>query len=211
MPEVIPANQELIKNRFPWKLALPLYALSYGVMLLFSKAYFWDDWFFYFKSANTIAQQAGYWPIHGILLADVLGQRPELFRILTIICFFFAGWCLFHILGTIRILSTEQVRLITILFLILPINSARVSMAVITYSYSLFFFYLAWYLLVTKRSRVVRFLSIPLFLLSFSTVALIAFFAVPCVHFLYMKLSVPAANKRIAYISSALFAALAPL
>lgn len=215
MPEVIPMNHELIKNRFPWKLALPLYALSYGVMLLFSKAYFWDDWLIYYSKSTAgtkdALQQVGYWSINGILQVDVLGRRPELFRIITIACFFFAGWCLFHILSTVKILSTEQVRLITILFLILPINSARVSMSVFVYSYSFLFFYLAWYLLVTKHSRFVWLLSIPLFLLSFNTVALIAFFVVPCAHLLYMKLSVPTANKRVAYVSSALFATLAPL
>mgnify|MGYP001577892394 CR=1 FL=1 len=208
-------NQQPIKNRFPWKLALPLYALSYGAMLLFSKAHFWDDWLIYYsKSAagtKDALRQVGYWPINGIFQVDVLGRRPELFAIVTIACFFFTGWCLFHILSTVKILNTEQVRLITILFLVLPINSARVSMSVFVYSYSIFLFYLAWYLLVTKRSRFVWLLSIPLFLLSFNTVALVAFFAVPCLHLLYMKLSVPVANKRIAYVSSALFATLAPL
>lgn len=207
--------QEPIKNRFPWKLALPLYALSYGVMLLFANAYFWDDWLIYYsKSAaetKDALRQVGYWPINGIFQVDLLARQPTLFGIVTIGCFFFAGWCLFHILSTAKILSTEQVRLITILFLILPINSARVSMSVFIYSYSFFFFYLAWYLLVTKHSRFVWLLSIPLFLLSFNTVALIAFFVVPCMHLLYMKLSVPAANKRIAYVSVALFATLAPL
>ncbi len=215
MPEVIPVNQQLVKNRFPWKLALPLYALSYGVMLLFSKAYFWDDWLSYYsKSASgtkDALRQVGFWPINGIFQVDVLGRRPELFAIVTIACFFITGWCLFHILSTVKILSTDQVRLITILFLVLPINSARVSMSVFIYSYSLLLFYLAWYLLVAKRSHFVWLLSIPLFLMSFNTVALIAFFIVPCAHLLYMKLSVPEVNKRFAYVLSALFASLAPL
>lgn len=215
MLDTVAIEQQSVKNRFPWKLALPLYAASYFVMLLFAKAYFWDDWKTYYPISSNdtkfALREIGFWPIHGIFQVDVLGNRPELFRILTIICFFFAGWCLFHILSTVKILTSEQVRVITILFLILPINSARVAMMVFIYSYSFFFFYLAWYLLVTKRSRFVRSLSIPLFLLSFSMVSLVVFFALPCAHFLYMKLSVPEQNRRNAYLSSVLLASLAPL
>ncbi len=215
MPEVVPIIQQSVKNRFPWKLALPLYALSNCFMPLFRKAYFWDDWFVFYSESNDGTKKffndGGSWPTRGLLEVDLLNKQPELFNVLTILCFFFAGWCLFHILSTVKVLTTEHVRIITILFLILPINSARVAMINFSYSYSLFFFYLAWYLLVTKRSRFVRYLSIPLFLLSFDTLSLIAFFVVPCAHFLYMKLSVPEPNRRNAYLSSALFAALSPL
>jgi len=206
-------KQQPVKNQFPWKLALPLYALSYGFVLLFLKAYFWDDWLLFYSLSNDgtkdLFRQIGLTPIHAFIQVDVLNRQLELFRFLTIACFLSSGWFLFHILNTLKILSTEQVRLITILFLILPINSARVS--VFGYSYSFFFFYLAWYLLVTKHSRFVRFLSVPLFLLSFSTVALVAFYVVPCAHFLYMKLSVPEPNRRHPYILSTLLASISPL
>ncbi len=215
MAEGILIEARLAKNRFPWKLALPLYALSNGFMLLFLKAYFWEDWYIFYSESNDGTKKffndGGSWPIRGLLEVDLLNKRPELFNVFTILCFFGAGWCFFHILSTVKVLTTEHVRIITILFLILPINSARVQMINFSYSYSFFFFYLAWYFLVAKQSRVVRSLSIPLFLLSFDTVALIAFFVVPCAHFLYMKLSVPEPNRRNAYLSSALFAALSPL
>lgn len=207
--------QEPIKNRFPWKLALPLYALSNGFMLLFLKSYFWDDWLVYYSESSDgtidFFRRIGLSPIDAFFQVEVLGKRPELFRILTIVSFFLAGWCLFHILNTVKILSAEQIRLITILFLILPINSARVAMMVFVYSSSLFLFYLAWYLLVIKRSLFVQLLSIPLFLLSFDTVALVVFFIVPCAHYLYLRLSAPESDKRNAYISSVLLASLAPL
>jgi len=184
-------------------------------MLLFPKAYFWDDWKVFYSLSNDGTKDhlrlGGAWPIRGFIEVDLLNKQPELFRLLTIVCFFFAGWCLFHILSTVKILSTEQVRLITILFMILPINSARVAMINFSYSYSFFFFYFAWYLLVTKHSRIVRSLSVPFFLLSFGALSPIVFFAVPSAHLLYMKLSVPGSNRRNAYFCSALFAALAPL
>ena len=215
MPNGVRFNQQSVKNRFPWKLALPLYALSNGITIFFLKAYYWEDWLWYYTKSNDELKQlfrsGGNTPVRGFFELDVLGARPELFKIITIICFFFSGWFLFHILGTVRILSIEQVRLITILFLILPLNSARVAMILFLYSYSFFLFYLAWYLLVTKRSKFARSLSIPLFLLSFDTIALNGFFVVPCMHFLYLRLLGPVSNKRNAYLSSVLLVSLAPL
>ena len=215
MPEFDAETQNLDKRHFPWKLALSLYGLSNVLTLLFLKAYFWDDWFIYYTKTATetkdALRQVGHWPIHSIFQVDLLTRQPSLFRVIAVLCFFFAGWYLFQILGTIKTLSSDQARLITILFLILPINSARVSMSVFVYSYSLLLFYFAWYLLVTKQSRFIWLLSIPLFLMSFSTVALLAFFVVPCVHLLYLKLSEHPDKRRIAYVTSALFASLAPL
>ncbi len=215
MPDGTGFSQQSVKDRFPWRWALPLYALSHGIVMLFLKAYFWEDWLYYYSTPKDELKQlfrsVGNSPARYFIELDVLGARTELFRILTLVCFFFAGWFLFHILSTVRILSTEHVRLITILFLILPINSARVSMILFLYSYSFFLFYLAWYLLVTKRSKLIQSLSVPLFVLSFDTISLNAFFIVPSVHFLYIRLSGPDANKRSAYLSSLLLLALAPL
>jgi len=203
------------KNGFPWKLALPLYALSNFLLLLFLKSYFSEDWQTYYFESNygtkEIFDHSGSWPIRGLIEVDLLSRRPELFRVIAILFFFSAGWCLFHILNTLKFLTSEQVRIITILFLILPINSERVRVLNFFYAYSLFFFYLAWYLLVTKRSRLARFLSILIFLLSFDNIALVVFFAVPCAHFLYTKLSVPETSRWNAYLSSALFATIAPV
>jgi len=183
--------------------------------MLFLKSYFWDDWYTYFTLSDDGTKDYwdgfGYSPIHGFFQIDVLGSRPELFRLITLFCFFAAGWCLFHILSAVKLLHPEQVRLITILFLILPINSARVAMGQFVYSYSFFFFFLGWYLLVTKRSRLVRSLSIPLFLMSFSTLSLITFFALPCLHFLYTRLLVLNPRRVSSYLSTATLASLAPL
>lgn len=209
------SSQLVQTHRFPWKSAFSAYGLSYCLVLLFLKSYFWDDWYTYFALSDNETKnywdQYGYPAIHGFFQVDVLGSRPELFRLIMLVGFFVAGWCLFHILSTVKLLRPEQVRLVTILFLILPINSTRVSMGLFVYSYSFLFFFLAWYLLVTKRSLIVRSLSIPLFLLSFSTLSLITFFSIPCLHFLYTKLSVPNPRRLSAYLSTAFLASLSPL
>ena len=117
MPDEVVAYQQSVKNRFPWKLALPLYALSNGIILLFLRAYFWDDWSIYYAQSDREIKNSlelhGDLPTRGFVELNLLGNRPELFRLLTIVCFFLSGWCLFHILNTARFLNRQQVQLIT--------------------------------------------------------------------------------------------------
>ena len=183
------ASHDPRTEKFPWKLGLILYSLSYLPMMLISKAYFWDDWLVYKPNDNEIAnllRTVGNTPVRAWIENGVLDANPVLFRTVTILSYFAAGWFVFQILSKATFISAANVRIATLLFLILPINSARVSMIILHYSLSLMFFYLAWYLLATKKSLAWRLLSIPIFLISFDTVALIIFFIVPCCHLGYM-------------------------
>ena len=96
---------------------------------------------------------------------------------------------MFQILKKVHFISVSDQRLITILFLILPINSARVAMQMFGYTYCLFFFYAGWYFLVTKRGRSAKFIAVVLFLLSFNTLAFITFLTVPVFHYLMLNTS----------------------
>ena len=181
-------------NRFPWKISLILYVCSFGLMLTFLDSYFWDDWKVYASLPKSeISKQfwdAGYMFDRGFFELEILGSRPEIFRILTLICYFLSGWCLFYILSTLRFLSNQQVKIITLLFLVLPINSARVAMIDFAYAWALLLFYLSWYLLVKKESLITVLVAVALLVLSFgSTAALIVFMALPCAHRLYLQLS----------------------
>ncbi len=150
-------------------------------------------------------------PVRAWIEIGMLDASPVLFKIVTILCYFAAGWFLFQILGMVTFVSATNVRIITLLFLILPINSARVSMIILLYSLSLMFFYLAWYLLVTKKSLVWRLLSIPIFLISFDTVALIVGFIIPCCHLGYLLYQDPKVKKIHAALITATLLLLAPL
>ena len=151
---------------FPWKHAIILYALSYGIILFFLKAYFWDDWYVYASTSRShiasLMHSRGDWPIRVWVEWDVLRGRPELFRVLTLVTYFISGWCLFHILSTLRFLEKNQIRFMTLLFLIFPINSARVAMVDFAYAFSLMFFYVAWLVYVTKKSLFFRLLALVL-------------------------------------------------
>ena len=187
------ANPEIAVNRFPWMWALSVYSLSFGLMLTFLSSYFWDDWPGYYQNMDGALEQAmrirGDWPTRAFLELTILGGRPELFRLLTLVAYFASGWFLFQILNTLNFLKNNQVRLITILFLILPINSARVAMVDFAYTCSFLLFFWAWFLLVRKSGWIKDLLAVLLFLLSFgATASLLVFLLVPCAHILYLRL-----------------------
>lgn len=178
--------------RFPWRKALFLYGISYGLCLFFLNALFWDDWAVKTVSAQMerdMWKELGFPPPISFIVIDILQRSPIYIHLATFLLFFAGGWLLFQILQKVDFISSEERQLITILFLVLPINSARVAMQMFNYSYSLFFFYAAWYALVTKRGWIAKLISIVLFLLSFNTLSLVTFCVVPVIHYLLLNTS----------------------
>ena len=207
MSRNVEANPEIALNRFPWMWALSVYFLAYGLILTFMSSYFWDDWPGYYQNTDGAIEQAflirGDWPTRAFLEITILGTRPELFRLLTLVAYFASGWFLFQILNTLDFLKNNQVRLITILFLIIPINSARVAMVDLAYACSFLLFFWAWFLLVRKSGWIKDLLALLLFLLSFgATASLLVFLLVPCAHILYLRLHDSSLIRNRAWLSS---------
>ena len=201
-------------EKFPWKLGLILYSLSYLPMMLFAKAYFWDDWLVYKPSDDEIRNLlkfVGNTPVRAWIEIGVLDASPMLFRIVTILCYFAAGWFVFQILSRVTFISPSNVRIATLLFLIFPINSARVAMINFSYSVSLLVFYAGWYLLVSKNLSAWRLLSVPLFLISFEVKSPIIFFVIPCCHLGYQLYLESSVKKKYAALIPIALLSLAPL
>ena len=210
------ANPKIAVNRFPWMWALSVYVVSYGLILTFLSSYFWDDWLVYKHKTGGFIEQSlrtrGDWPTRAFLELTILGARPELFKILTLVAYFAAAWLLFHILSTLNFLKNNQVRLITILFLILPINSARVAMVDFAYACSLLLFFWAWFLLVKKSSWCKDFSAVVLFILSFgATASLLVFLMVPCIHRLYLRLSDSSSGRSRTWLSTLVIFLMSPV
>jgi len=210
------AKIETMIHPFPWKLAGSVYVMSYGLVVSFWGSYFWDDWGIYFSRSNIeIADQfrrAGNPPYRSWIESTVLGNHPEMFRFGTLICYFACGWFVFKILQTLKFLKYEQTVFITLIFLVLPINSARVAMIDFSYGYSLALFYFGWYLGATKKTGLSYIAAIILMLLSFGTTAsLIVFFIVPCCHWLFIQLTESETNRRKSMALFALVLSIAPI
>jgi hypothetical protein len=201
---------------------IPLEGLDFSVSsfvrvrIFVFKSKVFVDWSYYFDTTNSdLAVQfrvRGDWPTRVWIESGLLRMRPELFHLGMFIGYFLAGWCLFHILKTLKFLGQQNRELITILFLVFPINSARVAMVNFAYCLSLLLFYFAWYLLVTKKSQFAHIASIVLFVLSFgATASLMVFLLVPICHVAYLKYLNPKSNGIREWWILALISILSPM
>jgi hypothetical protein len=181
-------------DKFPFKLGALLYLVSYGFYFLFFNAYFWDDWLVNYRLSEVEASQfwkdqLGFFPTNRFVEINLLQRNPVAFHALTLVIFFLIPVVFFRISRSISFVSQKQRFYIALLLLVLPINSARVSMACFRLSYSLLLFLVAWLILVDTKTNKIKYLSIPLFLLSFLAQSLIPFFLLPCAHSTYLAFS----------------------
>ena len=180
-------NREPMLAGFPWVSAIILYTLSWGWSLLRPNTLYWDDWAVSFnKPANYGLQylsDMGQAPWRGLVEFCLAQLGTWTFSIATFAMFFMTSLFIFEILRLAIFLSVSQVRLITILFLIVPVNHARISSAVFDYTFSYFLFFLGWLILVRYRSFKSFALSITLLFLSLKTHSLLFFVLLPFLHF----------------------------
>ena len=184
-------DKSIEANRFPWKIGVTLYTISYGFMFGFLDAYFWDDWFYKFKLNESEAhqfwkEQLGFFPTNRFIEISILDRNPVLFHLITFVIFLLIPVVAFSIAKCFKLISQEQRFYLVVILLILPINSARVSMAVFRLSYSLLVFFVGWLILVHPRTAKVKYLATPLFVFSFLVQPLIPFFVLPCLHNWYL-------------------------
>jgi hypothetical protein len=179
-------------NKFPWLEAAVIYLISFGVSLTFLNARFWDDWYVNFTLTRSETMQywkdmLGFFPTNRFIEVVVLDRNPVAFHLVIFFCFFLSGYLLFKILEKLPGVSYEVNKRVALLFLVLPINSARVSMVTIRLTYSLVLFLAAWLLLVNSRSNATKSIAVVLFCLSFLAQSLVPFFVLPCMHLFYLE------------------------
>ena len=178
---------------FPWLQAMLMFGLSHFLVFAFLDTFFWDD-YIRGESKNVVAAQAklaGFPPWREFIEFSIFQNSAALFHITTPVCFFVAAIALHKVLRSNLPLSVFQINAITLLFLLLPVNSARVAMIDFYYSFSYMLFFVAWSLLVSDK-RYMQVLALPIFWLSFGTSSLLPFFALPVLHLTYLLLI----NKR---------------
>ena len=203
-------------NRFPWKIAVLLYTVSYGFMFGFLDAYFWDDWYVNVELTKVEAHQywkdqLGFFPTNRFIEISLLDRNPVLFHLLTFVIFFLIPVVVFAIAKCFKLIGQEQRFYLAVILLVLPINSARVSMAVFRLSYSLLIFLVAWLVLVHPRTAKVKYLATPLFVVSFLSQSLIPFFVLPCLHNWYLGFDVKNQRWRNKTLFHASYLSVAPL
>ena len=198
------SNRESMLAGFPWVSAIILYTLSWGWSLLRPNTLYWDDWDIYFNKPPNYGLQVlsdmGQAPWRGLIEFCLTQVGTWTFSTLTFVMFFVTSLFIFEILRLTTVLSVSQVQLITVLFLIVPVNQARIAIAVFSYTTSYFLFFLGWLLLVCYRSFKSFIFSWLVLFLSLMTHSLVFFLLLPFLHFVYLNKSELARPKKFGQI-----------
>ena len=184
---------ERMLDGFPWVSAIILYTLSWGWSLLRPNTLYWDDWTVIFEKPKffmlTFSRSIGKPPWSDLFEALVIPYGLWTVQLSTFVLFFVCGLIAFQILKSFRSLSLSQLRMIVLLFLIVPVNHARISRNVFDYTSSYFLFYLGWFLLVRYKSAKSFLLACVILFSSFKTHSFLVFILLPFLHFAWLNKS----------------------
>jgi hypothetical protein len=178
---------------YPWKKALVLYGISNAFMLFMAGSYFWDDWATYVDRSDSeisnILKIKGSAPWRAFLEVTVLQASPALFHLGTLVFFLFSSFFLYKILNVTPGVNSRAASAISLLFLLLPVNSARIAMIDFTYTTCYFFFFAAWYLLCVRKGSFAKFFALLLFFASFTALSPLVFVIIPIIHYAFLTYS----------------------
>ena len=182
------SRPDLVRNPLQIGIAFFVFSNAFGLFTL--QSLFWDDWIrpIEIDDAKAWFRSAGSPPWREFFEYTILRNSPQLFHIATPICGLIAAFALYKVLRARLPLTDFQVNVTTLLFLLLPLNSAKIAMINFFYVISYMLFFVAWSLLVSK-SKVAPWFAVPLFWLSFGTPSLLPFFALPLLHVGYILFS----------------------
>jgi len=154
-------------GKIRWKSLWVIYSVANLYYLLTWNALFWDAWYLYQKPENIVFVERNC-PIDRCKVPFVyLFEQPLIevgvwtLKALTILSFALGGWIFWKILGYLRGLTEFQRSLSTILFLLLPINGARVGLSTVRASLLLTIFLLGVLFLI-RRQLLVNFVGLTL-------------------------------------------------
>lgn len=184
------------------------YTLAFGLMLLNTRGYYWDDWAmignFSFQDANRQWLQNGniwYGHFHWIFVS-LQPYGVALFRCFTFVAFLLCGFMVYGILRSLRILTPLEALFITLLFLLLPFNTMSRNVVInSTYTLCYLLFFSAFYLLMYRQSCnstakvALRLIALVLFFVAFTMNSLLVFYVLPLAYMAYVELTAMHHNK----------------
>lgn len=169
-----------------------IYTVCHFPLLLLADAKYWDDWLIFGISDADLIQtftDAGYtWVGHFHLLIRPWG--PELYKILSFLTLLIppvASYIILKRLGLSRAYSFWT----AVFIAVLPIYHSRVTAISVPSSVSNAFFFIGWIFLLTSIKGRLRYLcsiiSVISFSFSFSYSALVVFYLIPLLTYIYLQ------------------------
>lgn len=175
---------------FPWKIASLIYGISYIPLLFSANSLFWDDWVTIDHETGNIPaskySSSGSAPWRHFVEQSLLQSSPILFRVFSFLAFFISGYFFFYILRRVRFLSQNQVIAATLIFLVLPVNSARIALINNSYAFGFLLFFCGWYLLAVSERKSIHLLSLFAFFISYTSLPLITFTLLPILYVVFL-------------------------
>lgn len=163
-------------SKYPWRLSILFYITAWSPTVLFLDARFWDDWYVFYlfdeKESELWWQGEGFPTYVYQVQALFLRRNPFVYHALSLTCNFLVSWLFYRVLEKYRFFGSKINSKLALLLLILPVNSARVAMIMLPYTVSFLLFFIAWNLWLSNN-RLVRAVSLGVFLLSFYTWSLL--------------------------------------
>lgn len=172
------------------RLAL-IYLLAHGGIFLLLNAVYWDDWILFKAGDDVITKMFHeanpFLDFSSLMHIALLKLGPWPYRLLSPLLLFFSGIFLWGILSPIAFLERQEKYEIVVLFMVLPLYAARVTLISLPSAYCYFSFFLGWWLLTRIEYLGFRLLALGLFMLSFRNNALLVFYALPIIYLYYLE------------------------
>ena len=153
-----------------------VYILAQG-FLLFASGMWWDDWVYANKNWDYLLEvfMQSSLPLQAYIDASLWILPDGAYRILVFFFFYFGTLLVYLILRKIDLFSTDSAFWITLLYIVIPINDARITWICYGYSLGLFAFWIAFYLVTLwrgkkgKKSILMRILTLAVLIFSYNT------------------------------------------
>jgi hypothetical protein len=172
-----------------------LFVIS-NLLILFNPGIFWDDWNLYNIAKESIYSQynnggLGYFGYLQVFLQNFYNP-PFLYHTLTFGLQLISIYFLFEIVKRLTFINHKffEGNYLVLIYAVLPLNDAKITMICFPYTLSLTLFILATFFLVKykyEKNSAFRFLSLFLYFISFSTVSLVFFYLIPFLFIIFLE------------------------
>lgn len=172
-----------------------VYFAAHGFLLVATGCW-WDDWVYADKNWEYLFEVSKQSSLPSVAILDAgLWLFPDGFYRMLVFIVFYAGAIFFYkILNTVDLFTKKSCLWITLLYIIMPVNDARITWICWPYSFGLFAYWFAFYLStiwINKRGKkriALRVLSVFLLMISFTLESLMLMTLVILVYFYYREL-----------------------
>lgn len=156
-----------------------------------------DDWVYANKNWDymwEVFMQSSI-PLHSFINGGLWLLPDGFYRVITFFLFYFGAILFYLIMNKTSIFSKEACLWITLLYIVIPVNDARITWICYGYSFGLFVFWIAFYLAIIWREKrgkkrvTLRILSLLLLLLSYDTESIMILTILILLQFYYMDLN----------------------